>query len=238
MSKLRPYGVEYVTRSNKRLHRTKTAIKNLLGEPGVRLKHMNDIQWIGHFYQERSFELLPESFDRLLSCRYFCDQIRENATIKKDQMAIWYFRAALSAYQSIIDNINGDVKNIFGKNLWCGSSEKQEMFQDPLVKLLSKARNFAVHSSRISAEGREHQVSVIDGCGSREEIFRSLFFDEIDKKTNFKDVSNVSQEQISWFNKQSKKWSVDLLISHGLYKASNHVHKFYAYREFENIKPI
>lgn len=199
---------------------------------------MHDIQWIGHFYQERSFELLPESFDRVLSCRYFCDQIKNNATLINDQMAIWYFRAALSAYQSIIDNINGDVKKIFGTNLWCGSEDKQKMFQEPLVKILTKARNFAVHSSRISAEGREHQVTVVDGCCSREEIFRSLFFDEIDKKTNFKDVSNVSHEEIVWFNKQSKIWPVDLLISHGLFEASKHVHKFYAYKEFENRKLI
>ena len=199
---------------------------------------MNDIQWIGHFYQEHSFDLLPESFDRVLSCRYFCDQIKKHSTSKNDQVAIWYFRAALSVYQSIIDNINGDVKKIFGKNMWCDSPEKTEMLQDPLVKLLSKARNFAVHSSRISAKGREHQVTIIDGNGNREEIFRSLFFDEIDKKINFKDVSNVSQEEIDWFNRQSKIWAVDLLISHGLFEASKHVHKFYAYSEFENKKLI
>lgn len=102
------------------------------------------------------------------------------------------------------------------------------MMRHPLIKILSKARNFAVHSSRLKSEAKTYEVTLIDENGEAIEAMRSLFFDELDKKKNFKDASNVLTEEIAWFNDQAKTWPVHLLIRHGLYEASKYVHHFNA----------
>ena len=189
---------------------------------------MEDIQVIGTFCQRGSFELLEESLDRLRSCHYFCDETKKYATAQDDQKARWYFRASLSSYQSALDNIDGDVKRAIGTNTWDKSEQKRAMYSHPLVKILSKSRNFAVHSSRLRGVAKNYYVTVLDGKGERIESMRSLFFEELHNKKNFKDASSVSSEELEWFNKQATTWPVDLLIRHGLHEASTFIHHFCA----------
>lgn len=189
---------------------------------------MKDIQVIGTSYQRGSFELLEESVDRLRSCHYFCDETKKYATAQDDLKARWYFRASLSSYQSALDNIDGDIKRAVGKNTWDKSEQKSAMYSHPLVKILSKARNFAVHSSRLKGIEKDYYVTVLDGKGERVEAMRSLFFEELHKKKNFRDASSVSSDELQWFNRQAVTWPVDLLIRHGLYEASTYVHHFCA----------
>jgi len=189
---------------------------------------MKDIHVIASDYERDSFGCLPESLDRLRSCHYFCAKIQYYATSENDQKARWYFRAALSSYQSALDTIDSDIKILIGRNDWHKSDQKQYMYDNTLIKILSKARNFAVHSARITGEMRVYNVVRIDGNGQNIVNVRSLFFDELNKQHNFKDVSNVSRDEIEWFNKQSQTWPVDLLIRQGLYEASRYVHHFCA----------
>jgi len=188
---------------------------------------MKDIKVIGT-YQRGSFELLEEAMDRLRSCLYFCDEIQKYATKQDDRKARWYFRASLSSYQSALDNIDGDIKRAVGNNTWDKSEQKKAMFSHPLVKILSKSRNFAVHSSRLKGVVKDYYVTVIDGKGERVEAMRSIFFEELHNKKNFRDASSVTTEELEWFNKQAIKWPVDLLIRHGLFQASTFVHHFCA----------
>jgi hypothetical protein len=102
------------------------------------------------------------------------------------------------------------------------------MYSHALVKILSKARNFAVHSSRLRGIEKDYYVTVLDGKGERVEAMRSLFFEELHKKKNFRDASSVSSDELQWFNRQAVTWPVDLLIRHGLYEASTYVHRFCA----------
>jgi hypothetical protein len=186
---------------------------------------MKDIQVI-NVYVQGSFGLLPEALDRLRGCHYFCNEVQRYSTIEDDQKAKWCFRAAMSAYQSVLDTIDSDIKNSLGKNFWKDSAQKKEMDNNTLVKLLSRVRNFAVHSARISGQIKKYAVSVTDSRGERVEIERSLFFDELKKSKNFKGVSGVTADEVRWFNKQSSTWPVNLLIRHGLYEASRYVHIF------------
>jgi hypothetical protein len=187
---------------------------------------MKDIQVIGNSYQKGSFELLPESIDRLHACHYFCNQVQRNATLKDEIKARWYFRAALSGFQSVLDSLNGEIKKRLGRNLWKGSEQKQKMHENVLVKLLTKVRNFAVHSAHINGELKKYEIIVVNEQGSCKEETCSLFFNELNKKTNFADSSNVLQEEIEWFNRQSLVWPVNLLIKEGLYQASGFVQHF------------
>lgn len=189
---------------------------------------MKNIELIGIDYHRDSFSPLSESIDRLRSCYYFCDQTQLYAVQEIDHKALWYFRAALSAYQSVLDNISGDIKRYLGEKLWSKSDQCRLMMNHPLVKILSKARNFAVHSSRLKGQAKTYYVTRFDENGENIETVRSLFFDELDKKKNFKDASNVSIDEITWFNEQAKTWPVHLLIRHRLYEASKHVQHFNA----------
>jgi hypothetical protein len=189
---------------------------------------MKDIQIIGSDFQRYSFSLLPESFDRLRSCHYFCEETQNYTTQENDKMAKWYFRAAMSSFQSTLDTIDGDVKRKLGKNYWKESDQRKLMYSDSLVKILSKLRNFTVHTTRLSGAAKDYFVTKIDGNGSRVIEIRSLFFDALGKNKNIKGISSVSEEEVQWFNKQSETWPADLLIREGLYQASTYVHHFCA----------
>lgn len=186
---------------------------------------MKDIQVIGTF-QRGSFELLEESMDRLRSCLYFCDEIQKYATEQDVLKARWYFRASLSSYQSALDNIGGDIKRAVGKNTWDKSEQMKAMYSHPLVKILTKSRNFAVHSSRLKGIVKDYCVTVLDGKGERVEAMRSIFFEELHNKKNFRDASSVTSDELEWFNRQAVTWPVDLLIRHGLFQSSTFVHHF------------
>jgi hypothetical protein len=186
---------------------------------------MKDIQVI-NVYVKDSFALLPEALDRLRGCTYFCDEVQKYASLKDDQKAKWYFQASMSAFQSVLDTINGDVKKALGKNRWKDSTEKNEMNSNTLVKLLTTVRNFVVHSSQISAKAKRFAVTTVDSRGEKVDSIRSLVFDELMKSKNFRGLSNVTAEEVKWFNKQSKIWPVNLLIRQGLYEASRYVHRF------------
>lgn len=186
---------------------------------------MKDIQVI-NVYVKDSFKLLPEALDRLRGCTYFCDEVQKYASLKDDQKAKWYFRASMSAFQSVLDAINGDIKNALGRNLWKHSAEKNDMNSNTLVKLLTRVRNFAVHSSRISAKAKRFTVTTVDSRGEKVDSVRSLVFDELKKSQNFRGLSGVTVDEVKWFNKQSKTWPLNLLIRHGLYEASRYVHRF------------
>lgn len=187
-----------------------------------------DIQIIGKSFQERSFELLPESLDRFNACHYFCTGVQRYSTLKDETKARWYLRAALSGFRSVLDSLDGEIRKKLGKNLWQESKQERDMNKHVLIKMLNKIRNYSIHSARINGKVKEYSISIIDEKGGRIEDVRSLFFDELDKKENFKDASKVSDEELKWFNRQSQAWPSNLLIKEGLYQASTFVHYFCA----------
>ena len=192
---------------------------------------MKAIQVIGNGYQKGSFELFPESIDRFNACYYFCDAVQKHATSKDETKSIWYLRAALSGFQSVLDSLHSAIKKQLGSNLWINSEQEQNMNQNVLVKLLTKVRNFTVHSARINGEMKKYIITVISEQGNRQVEVCSLFLDELNRKTNFTDASNISADEIKWFNRQSEAWPANLLIKEGLYQASEYVKHFCALNE-------
>lgn len=189
---------------------------------------MKDIQTIGSDFQRNSFNVLPGPFDRLRSCLYFCEEIQKHATSENDKLSKWYLGAALSSFQTTLETVGSEVKVILGANLWKESEQKQLMENDTLVKILTKLRNYTVHSTRLSGVPKKYSVTQIDGEGSRVIEIRSLFFDHLNKSKNIRGISRVSTEEIQWFNKQTETWPADLLLREGLYQASAYVHHFCA----------
>lgn len=189
---------------------------------------MQDIQVISGPYVSSSFNILPTTDDRVSACLYFCQKSHDFATDYEDQTAKWYFRAALSEYQAALESVDHDVKRIFGKNLWKESRFQTNMMAHPLVKILTKLRNFSVHSARLSGELKSYFVVVLDGQDEKVDNMRSIFIDQLDRRANVKDISGVTSDEIAWFNRQSACWPADLLLRQALYEASKFVQGFLA----------
>ena len=192
---------------------------------------LRDIQVISGDFVNGSFNLLSISFDRVKACTYFCENVQKLASSGNDERAKWYLRAALGEFRSALEAIGTDIKRMEGTNTWKDSAEEIEMFSHPLVKILTKVRNFSVHSSCLSGNCQEFLVNRIDEQGERPERWRSLFFDQMDKKTNVKGISNVTEDELKWFNRQAKQWPANLVLHSAIYEGSKFVRAFISRRK-------
>ena len=187
---------------------------------------LRDIKTISGDFVNGSFNLLPISFDRVKATKYFCSKIQELTSLNDDVHAKWYFRAALGEFKSAIDSIGADIKQLNGSNTWKGSSCENEMYNQVLIKILTRVRNFTVHSSRITGDFKNYFIERIEGTNSNIEEWRSLFIDHLDKKQNVKGISGVTQEELDWFNRQSEKWPANLIIHSAIFEASKFIRAF------------
>ena len=95
-----------------------------------------------------------------------------------------------------------------------------------VIKILTRVRNFSVHSSRITGDFKKYFIERIEGKNSNVEEMRSLFIDQLDKKGNVKGISKVTQEELDWFNRQSEKWPANLIIHSAIYESSKFIRAF------------
>lgn len=189
---------------------------------------IRDIETISGDFVNGSYHLLPISYDRVRATKYFCKKIQELTALDDDLHAKWYFRAALGEFKSALESIGADVKQIKGSNTWHKSSCENEMYNHILIKILTRVRNFSVHSSRITGDFKKYLIERIEGNNSKIEKVRSLFIDQLDKKGNVKGISGVTQEELDWFNKQSEKWPAHLIIHSAIYESSKFIRTFMA----------
>jgi hypothetical protein len=100
------------------------------------------------------------------------------------------------------------------------------MYNQILIKILTRVRNFSVHSSRITGDFKKYFIERIEGNNSNIEERRSLFIDHLDKKGNVKGISRVTHEELDWFNRQSEKWPANLIIHSAIYESSKFIRAF------------
>lgn len=187
---------------------------------------IRDIKTISGDFVNGSFDLLTISFDRVKATKYFCNKIQELASINNDLHAKWYFRAALGEFRSALESIGAAFKQLNGSNSWKDSSCEKDMYDQILIKILTRVRNFTVHSSRITGDFKKYFIKRIEGNNSNIEEMRSLFIDHLDKKGNVKGISKVTQEELDWFNRQSETWPANLIIHSAIYESSKFIRAF------------
>ncbi len=187
---------------------------------------MKDINVISNNYAQGSYQLLRESFDRARASVYFADLCSKESNNKNENKSRWYYRASLSEFKSIFDVLPTDFKNIGLAKIWKRSEFKNTLDSNVLITVLSKARDLAIHSASLKGN---HKNIVWQYMNENEPIpieHYSLFFNEINREMLNDKASYITQEQLNWFNKQSKEWPAYLLVREAIYQSSYPVANF------------
>jgi hypothetical protein len=187
---------------------------------------MDDIQVVGNDFVQGSFLLLPCSGERARASLFFARQLDRAARDRNEEHARWYFRASLSEFKSTFDVLHSDLRDRCLVNKWKESRFKLEVESHPLVKVLRKARDLAVHSMLVRGYGADFRVVVLSTSGESEEAIPSLFIDPIDLAIQRRGTGHISSDDVSWFNRQSACWPAHLLIQEAIYQASVSIRNF------------
>lgn len=182
---------------------------------------MKDIQTISGDYVQGSFHLLAHAGDRAKASLFFARRVGDEAEKENYLMAQWFFRASLSEYKSVFDVLPTDLKEINLDKIFKMSLFKKEMDAHPLIAVLKKARDLAIHSATFQGQERHFHVIRCDGNGQTPTSFGAVFFDEVNK-VNLKkdDLRFITEEQLGWFNRQSQGWPAHLLIQEAIFQTS------------------
>ncbi|NOY48405.1 MAG: hypothetical protein GXO84_09490 [Chlorobi bacterium] len=189
-------------------------------EQGVIRNNMKDIEVIGNNYVQGSYQLLPESADRVRAALHFAELCEKEANKNNEKTSRWYYRASLSEYKSIFDVLKADFKNMGIAPIWKQSEFKETLSNNTLVTVLSKARDLAIHSASLKGNHKKKLWQYLGDSGETPVEQNSIFFDEIKKDMLNDNASYITDKNIAWFNKQSSQWPVFLLVREAIYQSS------------------
>ena len=187
-----------------------------------------DIQTVSGDYVQGSFTLLYRSGERAASALFFARHIDTHAREGETKLALRYFRAAVSEFRSIFDLLPADLKAEGLSQQWNRSKFKIELETHPLIAVLIKVRNFAVHSDRVQGFGREFNVTVFGDGPARREAISSIFIDQLDRQALGRELNDVPDESLQWFNRQVRHWPAQLIVQEAVYQASIPLRNFLA----------
>lgn len=189
---------------------------------------VRDIQTISGDYVQGSFTLLRLSGERASAALFFARLIDSHARGAAVDVARWYFRAAVSEFRSIFDLLPADLKTDGFLQQWDHSSFKKDLDAHPLVSILKKVRNFAVHSVHIRGFGKDFSVTILGDGPERQEAIPSIFIEPLDRQVLGREIKDVSEKDLDWFNRQVAMWPAHLLIQEAIYQTSIPLHNFLA----------
>jgi hypothetical protein len=185
-----------------------------------------DIQAISGDYAQASFKLLPHAGERASAVLFFSRQIDLHAREGRDDFARWNFRAAMSEFRSIFDLLPVDLRVDGLDKQWERSRFKMETEENPLIAILKKIRNFTVHTEHVRGMGKDFPVVYLgDGPEVKEEV-PSLFIETVDRKVLGREINDISEEDLLWFNRQIAMWPAHLIIQEAVYQASVSLRNF------------
>ncbi len=187
-----------------------------------------DIHAISGDYVQGSFTLLPLSGERANSALFFARLMESHARDGETKLAKRFFRAAVSEFRSIFDLLSADWKAISLSQEWGRSNFKTELEVHPLVAVLIKVRNFAVHSAHVQGFGRDFSVTVFGDGKERHEDISSIFIDPLERRSLGRGLDGVSEESLKWFNRQIQHWPAQLIVQQAVYQASIPIRNFLA----------
>ncbi len=187
-----------------------------------------DIQTVSGDYVQGSFTLLPTSGERASAALFFARLIASSARDGSIDVARWYFRPSVSEFRSIFYVLPVDLKVDGLSQQWDRSPFKQVLDAHPLITVLKKVRNFAVHSVHVRGFGKNFSVTVLGNGPERQEDISSIFIEPLNRQVVGREIDDVSDEDLAWFNRQIAVWPAHLLVQEAIYQVSIPLHNFLA----------
>lgn len=166
-----------------------------------------------------TFEKIPEEIKVFKNVYKLLDGSKYMIEIKddnKEDVNEWKVISSLNLLFSIREIILQDLENYALISEWKNSKWSANINNNALVKILREIRNYNIHIELIKNKSKDQYVTIQSKGGKTtfEGIIENqIFFNQIDIKTlsklrNVKKYNNISIEELEWFNKQSKYWSV------------------------------
>lgn len=173
----------------------------------------------------KEMHLLPRTLDRFEGSRYFLASApsieKEGINNWTQKTILWHAWAAIASLPSPSksDVIAKDITEINQLEKWNHSNVRKNIYQDPLVSTFLELRNYNVHFKITNMENRNFN-SIIVRDGNQEEIdfgislfIQAVDFDELRKTRNIQSgLSNITEQMVNWFNRQSQKWPIHYLL--------------------------
>lgn len=181
---------------------------------------LSDIHAISADYVQGSFSLLQKCGERARAALFFARLIDSHARDANPEVARWYFRGALSEFRSMFDLLPADLKDEGLSKQWERGRFKKALDSHPLVAIFKKVRDFAVHSIHVRGFGKDFSVTFLGKYSERQEVIPSIFIEPLDRKVLGREISDISDEDLAWFNRQTAMWPAHLLIQEAIYQTS------------------
>jgi hypothetical protein len=105
------------------------------------------------------------------------------------------------------------------------SKFKKEIENNALIKVLKKARDLSIHTTKLSGDHKSINVTFINGKGESPKTISYVFINPIKEEMD-KDLSVITDEEVEWFNRQAQKWPAHLLIKEAIYQSSQQLAGF------------
>jgi hypothetical protein len=139
-------------------------------------------------------------------------------------------RAALSEFRSIFDLFGVDLKDLALAAQWKRSAHRAHMDSDPIVAVLRKVRDFAIHSEVITGDPKTFKVSSPESTATPTDM-PAIVIESLDRSalahTRGKDeLSEFDDETLGVFNDHARHWPADLLVHIAVYRTSEYLAAF------------
>lgn len=184
-------------------------------------------------YKEGSFALLEQAGERARAALYFARFVGTKSFDGNLEHARWYLRAALSEFQSIFDLLDADFKLLGLSASWKRSEQLSQLKKDPIVGVLRKVRDFAVHSKVIVSEQKTFLVvpfneTVDEVVDLPAVVIAPLNRSSLKAARGKDELSFFSDEGLAVFNQYANTWPADMLIHIAVYRVSEFLVTFFS----------
>jgi len=187
---------------------------------------MENIKVIRGNYVQGSYQHLREALDRVRGALHFADLCETYANEDKVNLSRWCYRASLSDFKSIFDVLPTDFRKMKLDKIWDRSPYKTQLEDMPLVKVLSKARDLAIHNTKLPGDHKEVLLHYTDENGQNQKSVNYMYINQIEENFAVKGMGNISSDDLEWFNRQSNTWPANLLVVEAIYQSSKPISGF------------
>lgn len=184
-------------------------------------------------YVQASFDLLPLAGERARAALHFSGIVGSKSYDGNLELARWYLRAALSEFRSIFDLLNTDLKSFGLTTQWKRSPQRTLLEADPIVSVLRKVRDFAIHSALIVGEAKTFKVVSSQQSAVAASDMPAIIIEPLDRvalaSSRGKDeLSQIDENALSVFNEHARRWPADMLVHIAVYRTSQPLAMFLA----------